>query len=143
MKMQALAQTLTLSNRRSSAFAARTSQDEKTRATFAVHLIGNLDSEASEAMSSALWRLSETGNPSIVIVADSLRLRNFWEFRTLAETIQNLRILGRDVRISVSNPQLKAVLIDLHLEDAFAFGEVRADHRVLVGNPSLTNRRAS
>jgi anti-anti-sigma regulatory factor len=106
------------------------------RATFAVHLVGQMDPQASDAMSAALWKLSEVGDPSIVVLADSLRLRNFWDFRSLAESIHSLRSLGRDIRISVSSPRMKAVLVDLDLEDACVFGEVRADHRVLVGSPN-------
>jgi anti-anti-sigma regulatory factor len=113
------------------------------RPTFAVHLVGNMDADATDAMSAALWKLSETGDPKIVVVADHLRLRNFWDFRTLAESIQSLRSLGRDVKISVTSPQMRAVLSDLHLDDACVYGDVRADHRVLVGSPTVAYRRAS
>ena len=118
-------------------------QPMNARPTFAVHLVGNMDNRATESMSAALWKLSETGDPKIVVVADSLRLRNFWEFRALAESIQSLRLLGRDVKISVTSPQMRAVLADLHLDDACVYGDIRADHRVLVGSPATAFAKAS
>lgn len=112
------------------------------RQCVAVHLVGAIDAGSADALSSTLWQLSESG-ARVVLVTDAVRLRNFWDFRMIAESVQNLRILDRDVTISVSNPQLRAVLADLHLDHTFVFGEVRADRRVLFGNPGGSIRKAS
>lgn len=121
----------------------RLQQIGKHRASFGVHLVGRMDAETSDAMSAAIWKLTEVGDPSVVVFADRLQLLNFWDFRSFAESIHSLRSLGRDVRISVSRPQLKAVLSDLNLEDACIYGEIRAEHQVLVGSPRIAVRHAS
>lgn len=111
----------------------------QSRSTIAVHLVGHLDTDGSDYVTAQLWKLAEDGNPSIVVFADQLRLRNFSGFRSMAEGIQNLRDLGRDVRISVTSAPLRAVLQDMRLDEACVYGQaaLRADRHVLIGNPEL------
>jgi anti-anti-sigma regulatory factor len=129
-------------NRREYLRALNGGQPAARRGTVAVHLIGTIDAESADALSSTLWNLTESG-ARVVLETEALRLRNFWDFRMIAETIQHLRILDRDIAISVSNPQLRAILADLSLEHTFVFGQVDADRRVLFGNPGSSIRKAS
>jgi hypothetical protein len=95
------------------------------RPTIAAHLMGHLDVETGDAISAGL------------------RLPNFLEFRALGESILSLRNLGFDVRISVSDPRMRAVLADLELGEALVNGIVAVDCHVLLGDPKFAARRAS
>jgi len=106
------------------------------KSTIAVHVAGHLDADAGDNVSAQLWKLAEDGDPRIVVCADQLRLRNFSGFRCLAQSIQNLRELGRDIVISVTSAPLRAVLEDLLLSDACVFGQatLKVDRHVFVRN---------
>ena len=108
----------------------------KTKQTIAVHLVGHLDVEAGDSVSAQIWKMTEDGDPKIVVHAEQLRLSNFSGFRALAESIHSLRELGRDVTIVSSSPQVLAVLADLKLDSACAFSTARADRHVLIGSPA-------
>ena len=113
------------------------------RPTIAAHLIGCLDVETRDAISAGLWKLADDDRQTIIVYTDQLRLRNFLEFRALGESISSLRNLGFDVRISVSNPRMRAVLADLELGEALVNGTVAVDCHVLLGDPRFAARRAS
>jgi len=113
------------------------------RPTIAAHLMGYLDAETTDAISAGLWKLADDGGQTIIVYADQLRLRNFLDFRALGESMRSLRNLGFDVRISVSNPRMRAVLADLELGEALISGIVAVDCHVLLGDPKFAARRAS
>jgi len=103
----------------------------------ALELIGALEFQGGTGAAETLRAIVLTQHRSVIVCTEKLRFANFFGFRELMDGVAGLRQLGFDVRLSVSDPRLRAIVDDAGLAPACASG-LALQHcerrRIYVGN---------